>query len=85
MRDAEQYEGEVQEHSDASESDLDKVSDATDRIATEETMSELEQAKAEIQEDVEFLNGQGETARQAREENERLQQEYRGRLQGGRR
>ena len=80
-----EYEGELHERSDASESDLGKVSDTADQVATEETKRELEQAKAEIDDDLLFLQERREAAREAREENERLQQESRSRLQSGRR
>jgi hypothetical protein len=76
-----EHETDLQERSDATESDLDKVSDAVGNITTEETKSELEQAKSEIQGDIDFLTEHDETAREAREENEQLQQEYRSRMQ----
>ena len=81
--DAEEYEGELQERTDSSESDLDKISDAAGEIETQETVSELNNAEAAVSSDIEFLNEQDETAREAREENERLQQEHRSRVQGG--
>lgn len=85
LTEAQEYEDELQDRSDASEADRDKVRDATDQIATEETKRELEQAQAEIDDDLEFLQEQRETARQGREENERLRQESQGRVQGTRR
>ena len=83
--DTEEYEGELQERTDSSESDLDKISDAAGRIETQETVGSLKDAEAAASSDIEFLNEQDEAARQAREENERLQQEHRSRVQGGRR
>jgi hypothetical protein len=83
--DTEEYEGELQERTDSSESDLDKVSDAAGKIETQETVGELENAKAAVSSDIEFLREQDETAKQAREENEQLQQNHRSRVQGGRR
>jgi len=81
--DSEEYEGELQERTDSSESDLDKISDAAGNIETQETVGELDNAEASVSSDIEFLNEQDETAREAREENERLQQEHRSRVQGG--
>jgi uncharacterized protein YjbJ (UPF0337 family) len=83
--DTQEYEGELQERTDSTESDLDKISDAAGRIETQETVGALKDAEAAASSDIEFLNEQDEAARQAREENERLQQEHRSRVQGGRR
>jgi hypothetical protein len=80
-----EFEQELQERTDASEADRDEIAEATGAIATAETKQELEQAQAEIQDDLEFLDEQKDSARQSREENERLRQEYRGRMQGPRR
>ena len=78
-------EAELQERSDSSESDCEKVSDTIGRITTEEAKSELQQAESEIGADIEFLDSQNEAAREAREENEQLQQEARSRVQGTKR
>jgi len=83
--DAEEYEGELHERSDLSESDFDKASEATDQIAMESTKAELERARSEIRDDIDFLNEQNETAQEIREENEQLQQEHRARVQSERR
>ena len=83
--DTEEYEGQLHERTDSSESDLDKVSDAAGKIETQEAVGELENAKAAVSSDIEFLQEQDETAKQAREENEQLQQEHRTRIQGGKR
>lgn len=83
--DMEDFEGELQERTDSSESDSEQVSEAIGQITTEETKGELEQAKSEIDDDIEFLKEQNETAREAREENTQLQQEHRSRVQGGKR
>jgi len=82
--DGEEYEGELQGRSDSSESDLDKISAAAARIETSDTVDELAHAKAAVTSDIGFLNEQNESAQEAREENERLQQEHRGRVQGAR-
>ena len=81
--DTEEYEDQLQERSDSSESDFDKVTEASDKISTEETRGELEQAGNEIRDDIEFLNDQEETAKEARTENEQIQQQNRARVPGG--
>lgn len=73
----EEHENDLTERSDSSQSDLEKVSDSSDQLTTKETADELEQAQSEINEDIEFLEGQNEDARQVREETEQRQQEYR--------
>ncbi|KPL24860.1 MAG: hypothetical protein AMJ75_02575 [Phycisphaerae bacterium SM1_79] len=78
-----EHEQELQERSDASESDFEKVSDAADRIATDQTKDELEHAKTEIRDDMEFIDEQQQASREAREENEQLQQQHRNRVHGG--
>ena len=77
-----EHEQELQERTDSSESDLEKVSDATDQIATDQTKEELERAKTEIRDDIEFIDEQHQASREAREENELLQQQHRGRVHG---
>jgi uncharacterized protein YjbJ (UPF0337 family) len=81
--DMKDFEGDLQERTDSSESDSEKVSEAIGQVTTAETKGELDQAKSEIGDDIEFLKEQNETAREAREENEQLQQEHRSRVQGG--
>jgi|GEM_PF-1679005 ABC-type transporter Mla subunit MlaD len=85
LTDVQEHEDELQERSDASESDLQEISEATDKIATDETTRGLEHAQAKIQDDIEFLQEQRDSARESREESERLRQEYQQRMQGGRR
>lgn len=75
-----EHEQELQERTDSSESDFEKVSDAVDQIATQKTNKELERAKTEIRDDIEFLDEQNEDSRDAREENELLQKQHRGRV-----
>lgn len=83
--DTEEYEGELHERTDSSESDLDKVSDAAAKIETRDTVDELAHAKEAVSSDIEFLEEQNENAREARNESDRLQEEHRGRVHGGRR
>ena len=49
-------EQELRERSDTSESDLGKVSDATGRIETQETVNELVKTKEGLLRDIEFLD-----------------------------
>jgi hypothetical protein len=77
-----EHEQELQERTDSSESDFEKVSDAVDRITTQETNKELEGAKTEIRDDIEFLDEQNRESKEAREENELLQQQHRSRVHG---
>lgn len=80
---AEQYEGDIRELSEASQSDVEKVSDAIGKIDRQETSQELEHAREAVESDIEFLQEQTEQAQNAREETSRLQQDYRSRVQGG--
>lgn len=81
----EEFEAELTERSDTVESDVSKISDTSSRLETKEAAAELARAQEAAASDVAFLNEQNEKARQVREENERLQQGHRGRVQGGRR
>ena len=75
----EEYECEVDERTDSVESDLGKVSDASIQIDTDEGVNELIKAKEAALQDIDFFKEQGERAREAREESERIQQEYQAR------
>jgi len=81
---AEEHEGEIRERTEVSQSDMEKVSDAAGKVELQETSSELDRAREGIADDIEFLDDQSEQARAAREENERLQQDHRARVQSGR-
>ena len=77
------YQSELQERSDTSESDLGKISDASGQIETQETVDELVEAKTAVLEDIDFLSDQVEQENQSREDAEREQQQYEGRVHGG--
>jgi hypothetical protein len=79
----EEYEGELNEHSESDKSDLDKISNASNRIDTDETVSELVRAKEAALRDVDFLVAQIERAKSARDESENTQQEYKNQVHGG--
>ena len=76
------YQSELQERSDTSESDLGKISDASGQIETQETVDELVEAKTAVLEDIDFLSDQIEQENQSREDAEREQQHYGGRVHG---
>ena len=82
--DNEEYQGELQEHSDTDESDLGKVSDATGQINTEVTNAELLKAKDAVLQDIDFLISQIDQARDEREKSEQTQQDYRNQVHSGR-
>jgi len=81
---AEQFEAEIQERTEASQSDMERVSDAVAKIERQETAGELENAREAVTNDIDFLEDQTEQAKSAREENEQLQQDQRGRVPGRR-
>jgi hypothetical protein len=84
QNEAEQYEGEIQERTEASQSDQERVSDAAGNIDRQETAGELEKARDAIASDIDFLEDQHEQAKSAREETERLQQDHGSRVKGRR-
>ena len=79
----EEYEGQLQQYSDTDESDLGKVSDASARIKTDITVNKAIAIKNRILEDIDFLISQQGDARDAREESESTQQDYRGQVHSG--
>ena len=81
QEETQEYEGEVGDHRDSSESDLGKISDASARIDTKETTNELIKAKEAALRDIEFLADQIDRAREAREKSEEAQQELQRRIQ----
>jgi len=76
----EHLEGEIQDRADASNSDSERLEEAVGKIERQETSGEVERAREAVAREIEFLEGQREEARRAREENERLQQEHEGRV-----
>ena len=81
--DTEEDEQGLRERSDTSESDLGKVSDASGRIETQETVNELVKTKEGLLRDIEFLDENADQDRDSREESERIQQELENRVRGG--
>ena len=78
----EDHENELQERSDSGQMDLGKISDASGRIETKDTVNELVNAKEGVLKDIDFIDEHEQRAKDARDESERLQQEYRSRVQG---
>ena len=74
----------LQERSDTTSEDLGKISDASGEIHSDATDNELVAAKESAMRDIEFLDDHRSQAEQAREESERLQQEYQARVNAGR-
>ena len=83
--DVEDYESELQGRHGSSESDLGKLSDASGHVETQETVNELVNSKEGLLRDIEFLSGQTDRAKEARDESERVQNELQGRLSAKRR
>lgn len=81
----EDHENDLQERSDSTQMDLGKISDASGRIETKDTVNELVNAKEGVLKDIDFIDEQNERAKDARDESERLQQEHRSRIQGQKR
>ena len=77
---SEEHEGELEERTGVCESDLGKISDASARIETDETVGELVKAKEGAVKDIEFLGDQEKRAREAREESDRIQKELENRV-----
>ena len=78
----EDHESELQERSDSAQMDLGKISDASGRIETKDTVNELVNAKEGVLKDIDFIDEHGQKAKDVRDESERLQQEHRSRVQG---
>ncbi len=79
---SESSEREVLEQADAVDADLDRIHEAEERIGTSAARDGLDRASDAANQDREFLEGQEERARAAREASERAQQEFRRRAHG---
>ena len=76
----EDYENELDERHDTSESDLGKISDASGNIETQETVDKLADAKTSTLEEMDFLKDNNEKARDDRNESEQAQAELENRI-----
>jgi hypothetical protein len=77
-----EFEGELQERKDSSESDVKKVSDAAGEIKTTDTIKELESARDAALRDIDFLREHFDRARTAREKSDAAQERLRTRVHG---
>lgn len=81
----EEYENELDERHDTAESDLGKISDASGRIETQETVEKLADAKTTELEEMDFLKDNNEKANDIRNESEQAQAELENRINSARR
>lgn len=79
------FEDELQDRRESSESDVGKISDASSKIETNETVKELERAKEAGLRDIDFLAEQFDRARSGREKSDAAQERHRTRVHRGER
>lgn len=85
QRENNEFEQEIEERKGSSESDLGKVSDASARIETSESINELLKAKEAGLEEIDYLKDQIERVREAMEKSESKQERQKHRINAGRR
>lgn len=85
QEETEEYENELDERHATAESDLGKISDASGRIETQETVDKLADAKTTVLEEMDFLNDNNEKASDIRNESEQAQAELENRINSARR
>ena len=83
--DAEKYEEELKDRRESSESDMGKISDASNKINTRETINELKRAKETALLDIEYLAEQIDIALSARKKSESIQEKLQARIHSGKR
>lgn len=81
----EEFEGELQDGHDSSDSDLGEVVDVSAKVETKETINELVTAKEALIRDIDFLTEQIQRASDARERSNEVQETHRGRVHSGKR
>ena len=81
--DTQNFEGEIKDHQGSAESDLGKLSDASGKIETTETINKLVEAKETVMRDIEFLDSEINRAQDAREKSDAVQEKHRDRIQKG--
>ena len=79
-----EYETEIDKRETTSKSDLEKISSTSTKIETKETINELVNAKESILRDIDFLSGQIERAKDAREKSDAAQRQLEERVNRGR-
>ena len=85
QNETEDYENQLDQHHDTAASDLGRISDASGKIETQETVDKLADAKTSVLEEMEFLENNNETAQEARSETEQAQNELQSRIHSARR
>ena len=85
QEEVEDYQNELQDRHDSSESDLGKVSDASGRVETQETINKLAESKEGLLKDIEFLRSQVDEAKEAKDESERVQNTLKDKVSSKRR
>ena len=79
-----EFEGELDERRDTSDTDLGKVSDASSKIESKETINELVKAKEAVMRDIDFLKEQIDRATDARQRSDEIQKKHQSRVHSGR-
>ena len=79
---SEGHEQELNEHSDSEHSDVEKLSEASSRVSTNETINEMVKAKEAALQDIDFLMEQIRRVKEARDDSEKTQQGYQGTVHG---
>jgi len=85
QQETEEYEDYLDDHQETAESDLGRISDASGKIETQETIDKLADAKTSVLEDRDFLESNNEKAREDRLESEQAQNELQNRINAARR
>ena len=80
-----EFEGELDERRDTSDSDLGKISDASSKIKTAETISEFVKVKESVMRDIDFLKEQGDLVSDARQKSDEIQKKHEARVRSGKR
>ena len=80
-----EFEGEMQERSDSSTADAEKVSDGISQLNRDSAKSQLEKSRDSLQEDIDFLDDYEQRAQEARQESQRVNEEQRGKINSARR
>jgi hypothetical protein len=80
---SQEFEGEITDHRDTSESDLGKISDSSAKIETKETINELVKAKETVLRDIDFLADQINRACDARKKSDAAQEKLKSRVHTG--
>ena len=79
----EEFEGKLQEHRESSEADREKISDASAKIETKETINELSKAKEAVLREIDFLAEQLRRAKEARKGSDDTQEKLQARVHAG--